>query len=160
VQRLLATYLEEVHRILKPGGRAVFLEPMGRSRVVEACKHMIHFSLGRRLGLRPVTSGEENLKLGELRWACRIFSAAELYPYHLTHRVRKLILPRGLGDQGHEPCVEVAVLDQEPAAQRQRLLPHSSPRHGPEGIVRSQVEEWGGGRLKWAPQSPRGARAE
>lgn len=86
--------LVEVHRLLKPGGRAVFLEPMGSSRMIEACKRRLQARFGRRFRLRPVTSGEENLKLRELRRACQIFAKAEIIPYHLVYRVRKLLVPR------------------------------------------------------------------
>jgi SAM-dependent methyltransferase len=86
--------LEEVHRLLKTGGRAVFLEPMGNSYFIESCKHRIHQRFGRTLELTPVTSGEENLRLREVRSECARFRIARFYPYHLTYRVRKLILPR------------------------------------------------------------------
>jgi SAM-dependent methyltransferase len=90
--------LAEVHRLLKPGGLGIFLEPLGSSRVVEACKRFLHKPLGRRLNLIPVTSGEENLKLRDVRDACRVFAAADIYPYRLTYRLRKLFIPARLHD--------------------------------------------------------------
>ena len=88
--------LNEVFRVLKPGGRAVFLEPFGSNRLVEASKHRIHKLLGSRRGFRPVTSGEANLTMHAVRQSCRIFRRVEIYPYHIVHRVRKLVLPRSL----------------------------------------------------------------
>jgi hypothetical protein len=66
---------------------------MGNCRAIEWCKLGIHRLLGQRLKLTPVTSGEENLKLHELRTESKRFRVARFYSYHLTHRIRKLIVP-------------------------------------------------------------------
>jgi len=90
--------LGEVHRLLRPGGMAVFLEPLGSSRLVEAAKRWLHARLGRRLDLIPVTSGEENLKLADIERECAHYSYHHVYTYRLSYRARKLILPRALWD--------------------------------------------------------------
>lgn len=94
----LAAGLAEVHRVLRPGGAGVFLEPLGSNRVVESVKRALHSRLVRRLDLIPVTSGEENLRLSDVRRECARFSRARVYPYRLTYRARKLFLPRALWD--------------------------------------------------------------
>jgi 2-polyprenyl-3-methyl-5-hydroxy-6-metoxy-1,4-benzoquinol methylase len=86
--------LVEAHRLLKPGGRAVFLEPLGSSGAVEMAKSAIHGILGHRLGLIPVTSGEENLRLKDIRRAISTWSDHEVYVYRLSYRARKLFLPK------------------------------------------------------------------
>ncbi len=94
----LAEGLAEVHRLLRPGGKAVFLEPLGSSPIVEAMKRRIHSAVGERLQLMPVTSGEENLKLPDIQREIAKWTEAQIYPYRLTHRARKLFLPRRLWD--------------------------------------------------------------
>lgn len=94
----LAEALSEVHRLLRPGGTAVFLEPLGSSPLVEATKLRVHERLGRRLDLIPVTSGEENLKLSDLRREISLWAYHRLYTYRLTYRARKLFLPIALWD--------------------------------------------------------------
>jgi SAM-dependent methyltransferase len=89
----LAQGLAEVHRLLKPGGMGVFLEPLGSSPFVEGMKRRIHRLLGRRLGLIPVTSGEENLRLKDIYGETAKWNYRQIYPYRLTYRVRKLFLP-------------------------------------------------------------------
>jgi SAM-dependent methyltransferase len=91
--------LSEVHRVLKPGGRGVFIEPMGNSPTVEAAKRFLASVLPKRFNIRPVTNDEENLKLNEVADACVQFRASELYPFHLLYRVRKLLLPERLHDR-------------------------------------------------------------
>ena len=88
--------LSEVYRLLAPGGVAVFLEPFGSSRVVETTKLRLHATLGRRRRLTPVTSGEENLKLKDVRRETAHWAYRRIYPYHLTYRARKLLLPKML----------------------------------------------------------------
>lgn len=90
--------LTEIHRVLKPGGVGVFLEPLGNSRFVESLKASLQRKLRGKFGLIPTTDGEENLRLGDLRRECARFSAYEIYPYRLTYRARKILLPRALWD--------------------------------------------------------------
>lgn len=56
----------EVKRVLKPGGVAVFLEPIGNVRWIEKCKDWLHGRLERKMDLRKVTEHEENLTLAEI----------------------------------------------------------------------------------------------
>ena len=90
--------LREVHRVLKPGGNAVFLEPLENSRTIESCKRLVSAILGRYLRLTRTTSGEEPLRLADVRRACQAFSFVEIYPFHLIYRVRKLFLPKRVYD--------------------------------------------------------------
>jgi len=92
----LAEGLTEVHRVLRPGGAAVFLEPLGSSAVVEGAKEKLHAKLGDKLDLAPVTTGERNLRLREVFKECSRFSHARVFPYRLTYRARKLFLPFAL----------------------------------------------------------------
>jgi len=94
----LAEGLSEAHRLLRPGGVAVFLEPLASSRLVEAVKGWIETRLGQRLNLTSVTSGEENLRLKDIERECESWTHGRIYPYRLTHRARKLFLPRKLWD--------------------------------------------------------------
>jgi 2-polyprenyl-3-methyl-5-hydroxy-6-metoxy-1,4-benzoquinol methylase len=94
----LADGLAEVHRMLRPGGIAVFLEPLGSSPLVETAKRMLHGRLSRRLNLIPVTSGEENLKLAEIKRECAPWAYHRIHTYRLTYRARKLFVPSVLWD--------------------------------------------------------------
>jgi 2-polyprenyl-3-methyl-5-hydroxy-6-metoxy-1,4-benzoquinol methylase len=94
----LAEGLQEVHRVLKPGGTGVFLEPLGSSLLVEGIKRRLHTRLRGKLDLIPVTSGEENLKLTDLKRECARFTHRRVHPYRLTYRARKLFLPTALYD--------------------------------------------------------------
>jgi SAM-dependent methyltransferase len=94
----LAEGLSEAYRLLRPGGVAVFLEPLGSSPFIEGIKRRIHWALGRRLGLIPVTSGEENLRLIAIRRETASWAYRRVYPYRLTYRARKLFLPKLLWD--------------------------------------------------------------
>jgi SAM-dependent methyltransferase len=60
--------LEEVRRVLRPGGRAVFIEPLGLNPVI---------SLYRRLSPEVLTSGERPLTWRDLRAIDRVFPGAE-----------------------------------------------------------------------------------
>jgi hypothetical protein len=90
--------LSEARRLLRPGGVCVFLEPLGSSALVEGIKRRIHAALGPRLGLTRVTSGEENLRLKDIRRETAGWAYRRIYTFRLTYRARKLFLPRLLWD--------------------------------------------------------------
>lgn len=89
----LSQALGEVKRLLRPGGTAVFLEPLGDSPVVESIKEW----LLERIDKDATTDHEENLRLAELRRHADMFSAMEIYPYHLLYRVKRFF-PRSARD--------------------------------------------------------------
>jgi SAM-dependent methyltransferase len=80
----------EVNRLLRPGGIAVFHEPMGNSRTLEACKGWLHARLRKRLDLSDVTEHETVLKWSELMRYSSQFQQFKLHPLNLLWRVRKL----------------------------------------------------------------------
>jgi len=84
----------EVKRVLKPGGAAVFLGPIGNVRWIEKCKHWLHGRLERKMDLRKVTEHEENLTLAAIQACASQFSHFETYPYRLLYRVRRLFFPK------------------------------------------------------------------
>jgi 2-polyprenyl-3-methyl-5-hydroxy-6-metoxy-1,4-benzoquinol methylase len=89
----LTQALGEVKRLLKPGGTAVFLEPLGNSPVVESIKEW----LLERIDRNATTDHEENLRVAELRRHEAMFSSMEIYPYHLLYRVKRFF-PRSARD--------------------------------------------------------------
>jgi len=83
--------LAEIHRVLKPGGIAVFLEPMGNSPVIESVKTWL-MKNARFLGeFDHVTDHEHNLTWQEVDTATSRFSEALVYPYHLLYRLKRLV---------------------------------------------------------------------
>lgn len=83
--------LDEVYRLLRPGGIGVFLEPMGDSRTVEAAKTWI-MTHARFLGqFDHVTDHEHNLTWDEVNTAVERFSEATVYPYHLAYRLKRFL---------------------------------------------------------------------
>jgi SAM-dependent methyltransferase len=89
--------LQEVARLLRPGGTGVFLEPMGDCPTVEAAKAWL-MNHGRFLAdFVRVTDYERNLTWSEVERALRRFPSAMLYPYHLLFRLKRL-LPKGAAD--------------------------------------------------------------
>ena len=87
----LASGLSEVHRLLRPGGIAVFLEPMGDSPAVEAVKTWL-MRHARFLGhFDEVTDHERNLTWRELESEVQRFDRACLYPYHLLYRLKRFL---------------------------------------------------------------------
>jgi SAM-dependent methyltransferase len=88
--------LQEVHRLLRPGGIAVFLEPVGNSPVVEAVKTFL-MKHARFLGnFDHVTDHEHNLRWKEIHAAVARFSEASVYPYHLLYRLKRFFPTRAL----------------------------------------------------------------
>jgi 2-polyprenyl-3-methyl-5-hydroxy-6-metoxy-1,4-benzoquinol methylase len=90
--------LREVHRLLVPGGQAVFMEPLQSPGFVEKAKSILAEKLPRSLELTPVTPDEENLKQSDILDATRAWGSAEVFLYRLTYRARKLLLPQALWD--------------------------------------------------------------
>ncbi len=87
----LASGLAEVQRLLRPGGIAVFLEPIGDSPVVEAVKTWL-MRHARFLGkFDEVTEHERNLTWTELEAEVQRFATATLYPYHLLYRLKRFL---------------------------------------------------------------------
>jgi 2-polyprenyl-3-methyl-5-hydroxy-6-metoxy-1,4-benzoquinol methylase len=81
--------LEEVHRVLKPGGVGVFLEPLGDSPRIEAVKTFL-MKHARFLGqFDHVTDHEHNLTWAEVYTAIDRFSESLAYPYHLLYRLKR-----------------------------------------------------------------------
>ncbi|HEY7287403.1 MAG TPA: class I SAM-dependent methyltransferase [Vicinamibacterales bacterium] len=88
--------LREVHRLLRPGGIGVFLEPIGDNRAIETVKAWL-MKHGRFLAsFDRVTDHERNLTWLELERATRRFSSAALYPYHLFYRLKRFLPARAL----------------------------------------------------------------
>jgi 2-polyprenyl-3-methyl-5-hydroxy-6-metoxy-1,4-benzoquinol methylase len=77
--------LREIQRLLKPGGMAIFLEPVGNSPVVESIKEW----LLARIDKNAVTEHEENLRIAELERHAGLFSSMEIHPYHLLYRIKR-----------------------------------------------------------------------
>jgi 2-polyprenyl-3-methyl-5-hydroxy-6-metoxy-1,4-benzoquinol methylase len=91
------TALAEVWRVLRPGGVAVFLEPMGDSPTVEAVKTFL-MKHARFLGdFDDVTDHEHNLRWDEVGRATKRFSRATTVPYHLLYRLKRFI-PESMHD--------------------------------------------------------------
>jgi SAM-dependent methyltransferase len=73
--------LDEVHRLLRPGGRGLFFEHMGNSSLLD--------------GLRPkegrYTEGERPLKYHDVMGMGSRFSRFETKPFHVFSRLRRLM---------------------------------------------------------------------
>lgn len=76
----------ELHRIMKPGARGVFLEHMGNSRFVERLRRWVFREEG-----FDYTDHERPLEWEETVAALRRFRTYRLYPYYLSFRLRRLI---------------------------------------------------------------------
>ena len=88
--------LAEVERLLRPGGIAVFLEPMGDSPVVEAVKTWL-MKHARFLGdFDRVTEYERNLTWEAVKLAVCRFPEVALYPFHLLYRLKRFFPPAAL----------------------------------------------------------------
>jgi SAM-dependent methyltransferase len=87
----IAAGLSEVHRLLRPGGIAVFLEPVGDSPVVEKTKRWL-MRHARFLGdFDEVTDHERNLTWHEIELETLRFWEASCYPYHLLYRLKRFL---------------------------------------------------------------------
>ena len=83
--------LEEVWKLLRPGGVGVFLEPMGDSPVLEAAKNFL-MKHARFLGdFDHVTDHEHNLTWREIETATKRFRTTFTMPYHLMYRLKQFI---------------------------------------------------------------------
>lgn len=82
--------LAEVHRLLRPGGIGVFLEPLGDNHAVEAAKTWL-MNHARFLGeFDHVTDHERNLTWREIEHYTAHFDEATVLPYHLLYRLKRL----------------------------------------------------------------------
>ena len=91
------TGLAEVHRLLRPGGVGVFLEPLGDQPMVEAAKELL-MKHARFLGkFDDVTDHEHNLTWREIAQATARFPYVNTYPYHLLYRLKRFF-PRSVHD--------------------------------------------------------------
>ncbi|HEY5949347.1 MAG TPA: class I SAM-dependent methyltransferase [Kofleriaceae bacterium] len=86
--------LAEVHRLLRPGGIGVFLEPMGDHPGIEAAKTFL-MKHARFLGdFDDVTDHEHNLTWREIEDSTKRFSRSVAHPYHLMYRLKRFIPER------------------------------------------------------------------
>lgn len=82
--------LTEIKRVLKPGGRAVFLEHMGSSRrLVPILRRLL------RVPDDTSSQDEQPLDFRDVYQAGKSFSECNIYPYHILYRLRRF-LPRGI----------------------------------------------------------------
>ncbi|HUS30086.1 MAG TPA: class I SAM-dependent methyltransferase [Kofleriaceae bacterium] len=81
--------LAEVWRLLRPGGIAVFLEPMGDHPGIEAVKEFL-MRRARFLGdFDEVTDHEHNLRWAEIEEATKRFARYSAVPFHLLYRLKR-----------------------------------------------------------------------
>ena len=81
--------LAEVWRLLRPGGIAVFLEPLGDYEPIERAKTFL-MKRARFLGaFDHVTEHEHNLRWREIDEATRRFASTTTIPYHLLYRLKR-----------------------------------------------------------------------
>jgi SAM-dependent methyltransferase len=83
--------IAEVRRLLRPGGVAVFLEPMGDDRAIETVKQWL-MKNARFLGdFDEVTDHERNLTWAEIDAELESWAVATVYPYHLLFRLKRFL---------------------------------------------------------------------
>jgi len=93
----MARGMAEIHRLLRPGGVAVFLEPLGDNRAIETVKEFI-MKNARFLGeFDEVTDHERNLTWEEIERETAKFRERAAFPYHLTFRLKRFIPQRAWG---------------------------------------------------------------
>jgi 2-polyprenyl-3-methyl-5-hydroxy-6-metoxy-1,4-benzoquinol methylase len=83
--------LAEVHRLLRPGGTGVFLEPLGDSNVVEHAKDWLLRHARFLTDFDGVTDHEHNLTWREIEAETRRFTQTSTYPYHLLYRLKRFL---------------------------------------------------------------------
>jgi len=88
--------LAEVHRLLRPGGIAVFLEPLGDSPVVEAVKEWLMKHVQSLGHFDEVTEHERNLTWKEIEAETTRFRTVSTYPFHLLYRLKRFFPPTAL----------------------------------------------------------------
>jgi cyclopropane fatty-acyl-phospholipid synthase-like methyltransferase len=87
----IETALAEAHRLLRPAGVGVFLEPVGDHPTIEAAKTFL-MKYARFLGeFDEVTDHEHNLTWREIEDARPRFSRLLAYPYHLLYRIKRFV---------------------------------------------------------------------
>ena len=92
----MAQGMAEIHRLLRPGGVAVFLEPLGDNSVIEAAKTFI-MKNARFLGkFDEVTDHERNLTWDEIDRETAKFRERSAFPYHLMYRLKRFMPNRAL----------------------------------------------------------------
>ena len=87
--------LAETWRLLRPGGIAVFLEPIGDHAGIEALKRfMMKRRRWLRLRARTTSAHERSLTWDEITQATQRFSRVTTYPFHLTYRLKRFVPER------------------------------------------------------------------
>jgi SAM-dependent methyltransferase len=83
--------LAEVHRLLRPGGVAVFLEPLGDSPAIETVKTWIATHARFLADFDEATEYERNLTWREIETETRRFPSRWTCPYHLLYRLKRFL---------------------------------------------------------------------
>ena len=83
----LALVAKEVHRVLRPGGRAIFQEPVRNSRVIRVLRALIPYRAP------DVSPYERPLTDGELHAFARPFSRVRVRAFALSHVAVGRVLP-------------------------------------------------------------------
>jgi SAM-dependent methyltransferase len=102
---------KEVHRILKPGGRAIFQEPVRNSRIIRFLRSLIPY---RAPDISPF---ERPLTDGELRDFARPFASTRVRAFLLPHVPVGLILPIAKSQERRLYALDRALLGALPALQ-------------------------------------------
>jgi len=83
--------MQETKRLLRPGGTAVFLEPIGNSATVERVKKWLRPKLPEKYRLTSVTEHETVFHTSDVLAYRKQFASLEIRPYRLTMRGRKFV---------------------------------------------------------------------